>query len=322
MHNRGKIPLKEITVQGIKGPVRLERFLRTAFPDAGRQSIRSIINRGEVYINGRQVWLCSWSVDNGDHIKFMRLPEARPEQPGTFNDAWLIAEEDDLIVINKPAGLLSEPTHWTGRQNLLNLAAGRFGRVYLFHRLDRDTSGIVLLTRGGRINQYLDHLFKTGRTEKSYIAVVPFPNALESEGIIDAPIAPHQRRHDMMTVVSKGGKHAVTLYKRLCEAGDKQWLLLCPKTGRTHQLRVHMAYKGAPILGDRLYNRGISILTALPCQSVITSDKLYNGSSSGVSRLMLHAHRLTLPAEGGYPLRTYSAPLPDDFLIPEDWDLG
>lgn len=281
-----------LIVDGLEKATRLDRVIRNAFPQWGRRSVQTLITAGKVKINGRKVWLCSWRVNNGDRLDIFETPPAEPEPVTTFDDNWLIAQEHDLIVVNKPAGLLCQAPRWRQTSNLLDLATARFGPLSLFHRLDRDTSGVVLLTRSGPINRYLDVVFKNRAVQKEYLAVVPAKNELLPEGVIDARIGPHPKRRDMMTVVARGGKRAVTRYQVIRETAGKQWVRLWPETGRTHQLRVHLWSMGAPILGDRLYG---------PHQP-------------DVPRLMLHACQISLPAAEGFPARVYAAPLPKDFL--------
>jgi RluA family pseudouridine synthase len=211
-----------------------------------------------------------------------------------FDDAWIVAEASDLIVVDKPAGLLSEPTRWTDAPSLLGLATERFGPLTLFHRLDRDTSGLVLLTRSTELNRFLDGAFKAGAVVKEYLAVVAQPNRLLETGVIAEPMARDPKRHDKMTVAPRGGQRAVTRYEVVAAAGGRQWVRLWPETGRTHQLRVHLATLGAPILGDRLYNP----------------------RCGDVSRLMLHARRVGLPAGTGFSRREFEAPVPTEFLEP------
>jgi 23S rRNA pseudouridine1911/1915/1917 synthase len=283
-----------LVVQGLAQPTRLDRVLRTAFPQAGRQAVRRLIGAGQVTVNGQTVRLSSWLVRNGDRLTLSTEPPAKPAQPAAFDNAWTIAEEDDLVAVNKPAGLLSERARDPGAASLLNLAIARFGPLTLFHRLDRDTSGVVLLTRGGPINRYLDEAFKTGAVRKEYLAVTAASQRLDAQGTISARLGPHHKRRDMVTVVQHGGQRAVTRYEVIAEDGEWQWLMLWPETGRTHQLRLHLAYLGAPIAGDRLYNP----------------------AWQQAARLMLHAWRITLPALDGWPERVFTAPLPADFPPP------
>ncbi len=282
-----------LIIQGINKPTRLDRVIRDRFPEWGRKAVQSLITSKKVKLNGRTVWLCSWKVNNGDRLEFLATPEAKTPPPSVFDENWIIAEEGDLIAVNKPAGLLSHATKWNRAGNLLDLATERFGDVSLFHRLDRDTSGVVLLTRSETTNAYLDSAFKNHTVKKEYIALIPTKNSLDVEGVIRVRIAPHQKRRDMMTAVERGGKLAVTRYKLGEKSGGKRLIYLWPETGRTHQLRVHLLFMGAPILGDRLY-----------------------GSGKGeFKRLMLHAQRITLPADGKFLERIFTAPLPEEFVF-------
>jgi RluA family pseudouridine synthase len=277
----------EFVVEGLEIPTRLDKVLRAKFPQWGRRAIKILLNARKVKVNGKMVWLGSWKIKNGDRIDITAPPQEKPQVPMVFDDAWIVSEEDDLIVVNKPTGLRSQATRAGGEDNLLSLAEARFGEVHLFHRLDRDTSGICLLTRPGPLNAYLDQAFKAGTVEKEYIAVVKGGNRLNQKGSITARLDTHPNRRDMMAVVEKGGKNAKTRYEVVKTLEDEALVRLWPITGRTHQLRVHMAYLGAPILGDRLYGGGVK----------------------EAPRLMLHAHKLVLP-EG----KSYISKVGKDFL--------
>lgn len=284
----------QIVVHELAKPTRLDRVLRDCFPNWGRQAVQQLITSKGVKVNGRAVWLASWQVQNGDRLEIAQPPQAKPAPLAHFEERWLIGVEDDLIVVNKPEGLLAEAPRWRPAANLLDLAQARFGELILFHRLDRDTSGVVLLTRPGPINQVLDRAFKEGLVQKEYLAVVAKPNRLAASGVINARLDSHPQRRDMMTVVARGGQAAVTRYAVVEESQNRQLVRLWPQTGRTHQLRIHLAHLGAPILGDRLY-----------------------GQADSAKRLLLHAQRITLPARCGFPERHYEAALvsPDDWIV-------
>lgn len=271
-------------------PRRLDRALRERYPDASRQSIQRLIADKQVQVNGRTVWLASWEVVAGDEIAVAQPPARLPDQPKSFDPAWLIADEKDIIAINKPTGLLSEPANRTDRASLLQLASLVFGTVTLFHRLDRDTSGVLLMTRGGAVNQRLASAFKTRSVVKEYIAEVSVPNRLETAGTIITRMDTDPNRRDRSVVVERGGVLAVTHYAVVTDASGRQWVRLHPETGRMHQLRVHMAALDAPILGDRLY-----------------------GDITSAPRLMLHAYRITLPADLFGADTTFTAPRPPEF---------
>ena len=155
-------------VRQLDGPDRLDRVLRRRHPEWGRRAIASIVNGRQVRVNGRVVWLGSWKVRNGDRIEIASPPPSKPEPPRAFDDAWVIRDEPDLVAVCKPAGLLSQATRWTDAPNLLDLAVARFGPLSLFHRLDRDTSGVVLLTRAGPVNQWASpETHREGRGQQS-----------------------------------------------------------------------------------------------------------------------------------------------------------
>ncbi len=283
----------QITLDVLSQPTRLDQALRKQFPQWGRQAINQLINQRNVRVNGQTVWLNSWKVQNGDRLDIQNPPEDLPDKMTAFDERWLIRDDGDVIAVNKPAGLLSQGTQWKTDDNLLYLAERRFGKVALFHRLDRDTSGVVLFTRPGAINQYLDTAFKAQTIIKEYVAVVKAPNQLQAQGTIDFPLDNHPQRRDMMIPVERGGKSARTDYSVERIVNDQQLLRVVPHTGRMHQIRVHLQALGAPILGDRLYS----------------------ADAEQYERLYLHAQTIRLPASDDFPERTYTASLPEIFDI-------
>jgi RluA family pseudouridine synthase len=282
----------KLKLTGLDSEVRLDQALRQHFPGWGRKEIGTAISNKRVRVNGKVVWLASWKVHNGDTIEAEVPVEHRPKPAEVFDPRWLIADDGDIVAINKPAGLLSAPSRSVHAVNLHDLAKAHFGELLLFHRLDRDTSGVVLLTRPGKINKLLDAAFKTREVTKEYMAVIAWPHQLSASGEINARLDVDPARRDQMIVVPHGGQHALTRYQLVphVEGSKHQHIQLWPETGRTHQLRVHLAHVGSPILGDRLY-----------------------GSIHSARRLMLHAHRLELPALGEKGERTFMAELPGDF---------
>lgn len=272
------------TISGQQGQTRLDSALRNQYPLWGRRAISRLINNRQLTVNGKTVWLSSWKVKNGDQIVIYDPPENKPEAPLAFEPAWVVADQGDVIVVNKPDGLRSQATRAGGDDNLLSLAQAHYAaEVRVFHRLDRDTSGLCLLTRPGPVNAYLDEVFKSQQADKEYLAIVGQRGELNDEGVLRSYLDRHDRRPDMMQVVEKGGQYAQTAYK-IEEQTQGGWLVrLWPKTGRTHQLRVQLASLQAPIIGDRLYG------------------------GAKAQRLMLHARRLALPEMNGFPARAWEA---------------
>lgn len=273
-------------------PTRLDRVLRQNYPSWGRQAVQRAIIAGKVQVNGRNVWLASWQVHNGDSITISDPPGDKPSAPLDFEATWLIADDGEIIAVNKPAGLLSEPAKAPNAVNLRDLARAYFATTLtLFHRLDRDTSGVMLLTRPGPINKLLSAAFQSGAVRKEYLAQVAAPNRLADAGVIDVRLAPDLQRHDRMVVVSHGGQHAITRYQVEARLADRFLVRLWPQTGRTHQLRVHLAHLGAPILGDRLY-----------------------GDAASAPRLMLHAQSINVKLTDN-EVRSFRAPAPAEFAL-------
>ena len=291
-------PPTRFTVKNLERPTRLDRVISEQVPELGRRAIQTLVTSRKVKVGERVVWLCSWQVKNGDRIEIRAELESRKTPPKKhFDDAWVVAQESEFLVVDKPQGVLSHGTRADNEGDLLTLAIARFGPLFLFHRLDRDTSGLVLLTRNGPINRYLDTAFKEGSVHKEYWAAVPDSENIAASGVIKARLAPHPKRKSLMMVAERGGQTAVTNYEVLGRAEGVALLRLMPETGRTHQLRVHCAHLGGPILGDRLYGP----------------------PKPAAPRLLLHAHRLTLPEQDGYPERRFETPLPPDFVnaLPE-----
>jgi RluA family pseudouridine synthase len=268
---------------------RLDRALRTGFPEWARADVDAAVSTRRVQVNGRVVWMSSWKVEPGDRIVVHQPPKPKPTGPSVFDPEWIVADEGEYVVLNKPEGLRSEQTRDNDTTpNLLSLLqAAVDDDLVLAHRLDRDTSGLIIATRSGPIRAQLDSMFSTHMITKRYVAIVGTPNRFERSGTIDSFIAPDPKRKDTMRVVERGGKRAVTDYKVVADSGESLRLDVWPRTGRTHQLRVHCAWLGGPIVGDRIYGRGTI-----------------------KSRLMLHAESLAIPLPGPDTPRTYFAPAP------------
>ncbi|MEM7111474.1 MAG: RluA family pseudouridine synthase [Chloroflexota bacterium] len=279
--------MKKIVVKGLAAPMRLDKYLRHRFPAWGRKAVGQLIAGKAVLVNGRSVYLSSWQVKNGDRLDLKRIPEAKPVPFTKFEDGWLIEKTADLIAVNKPAGLLSQPTQWQKGTSLLDLVQNRFGSATLFHRLDRDTSGVVLFSTSQPRNQYLDAVFQQRLVVKEYMAVVKAPNQLAQKGEIRLRLGRDPKRRDRMVVVQRGGQGALTKYEVVGEKNGRQLVKLWPVTGRTHQLRLHLAHLQAPILGDRLY-----------------------GKFRSGQRLHLHARQILLPSLDSFTQKSFVALLP------------
>ena len=288
MKRENRIDLK---VKRSENDLRLDKFLKQRYPEWGRNAIKKLVNSKKIKVNGKLVWFGSWELKENDQVILFAIPKSKPKGILEFDPNWIIAEDDDLIAVNKPSGLRSHTTIAGGRDNLLDLARAHWGDMDLFHRLDRDTSGITLLTKHRAVNQYLDKAFKSLQVEKTYLAITGAVENIPAEGKINKRIGAHPSRKDMRSVTEKGGQMAVTEFKVISEMADKFLFAIHPKTGRMHQIRIHLKSLGASILGDVLYGRG----------------------KQDHERLYLHAAKLVLPESDKFQRRAFVCPPGTDF---------
>ncbi len=207
----------------------------------------------------------NYPVEIGDVIT-VALDEREPDYPAEDGELSVIFEDEHLLAVDKPAGMLIHPSHSRNSGTLANLVAGYFQKKGIsgaFHpvtRLDRDTFGIVLLGKNSHVHRLLGELHKRGDLKKTYHAVT-FGGPAGEHGVIDAPIA-RRPLPSLLRYVGPEGKPSVTEYRVLERKGKLCKLELVPVTGRTHQLRVHCAHMGYPILGDPQYGSEESIAYA------------------------------------------------------------
>lgn len=270
--------------------VRLDKELLQRFPDLTRATIQKYIKAGYVHVNGEVARKPSLDVSDVSEIT-LQMPE---KADFSEQELPIIYMDDSVIVVNKPSGVL---THSKGVMNDEFTVADFFRRYTSFgletnrpgivHRLDRDTSGVIIGARSEEVGQQLKRQFANRTVKKTYLAVVSGRPKLD-EAMIDLPIGRNPSTPSTFRVDSKG-KPSITTYKTLESNGSESLVELKPKTGRTHQLRVHMQYIGAPILGDRVYN-----------------------AKNPADRLYLHAKELeiTLPSS---ERKAFSAPVPVTF---------
>jgi 23S rRNA pseudouridine1911/1915/1917 synthase len=219
----------------------------------------------------------------------------------------ILAETDQFIALNKPAGMLSVPDRTQSAPSLKDLLTEKYGNIFTVHRLDRETSGVILFAKTAEAHQYLSVIFQERQVEKMYYGIVWGMPASDS-GIIDQPIMEHPGKNGTM-VVNRKGKPASTGYEVIEKFGKYSFLKFDLYTGRTHQIRVHMKDIGHPILCDSLYGDGKPVL-------VSSIKKNYNHSGWDeekpiLSRLALHAARLSFADAEGKPF-VIEAEMPKD----------
>jgi 23S rRNA pseudouridine1911/1915/1917 synthase len=219
-------------------------------------------------------------------------------------------EDDDLVIVNKPAGLLVIPDRFNAELPSLNrlLEAKAGSKIWIVHRLDRDTSGVICFAKNEETHRYLSILFQEHEVNKFYAGLVN-GIVIPEQGRIESPIAEHPAVHGKM-IVAKKGKMAITDYKVV-----EQWALYSLMqfqihTGRTHQIRVHMQSIGHPIVCDELYGDGQPFLLSNIKRKYRLSEKDEHEKPL-LSRLALHAYRLDFVKEDGTHVIA-EAPLPKD----------
>jgi 23S rRNA pseudouridine1911/1915/1917 synthase len=287
-----------VQLQATGAGERLDRYLAEALPELSRSRLQQLIRAGQVTLDGRPARPSSPVADGMQIV--VHIPSAAPP-PAPVPQAMrldVVYEDTDLLVIAKPAGLVVHPAAGHAVGTLVNallagypdLTAGDAGRPGIVHRLDRDTSGLLVIARTEAALEHLRDQFKRRLIQKTYLALVhgqpPAP-----EGRIDAPVGRDPRQRKRMAVLT-GGRPARTGYRVLAVLGDFSLLAVTPETGRTHQIRVHLAWLGVPVVGDRVYGR--------------------RRQSPDSPRQFLHAWRLSLERPGGGGRLDLECPLPED----------
>jgi 23S rRNA pseudouridine1911/1915/1917 synthase len=246
--------------------LRLDRALAAALPQFSRSRLKALIEAGQLAAAGGTITEPSYRVKQGERFR-LTVPAAAPAAPVAEAIALdILYEDSSLLVLNKPAGLVVHPAPGNATGTLVNALLAHCGdslagiggvrRPGIVHRLDKDTSGVMVVAKTESAMAALAEQFAARTTERAYNAVVwgaPAPRAGEIEGNIGR--SPHNRKK--MAVVARGGKPALTRYRTLRAAGTAASLVECRlATGRTHQIRVHMAHIGHAIIGDPVYGGG------------------------------------------------------------------
>lgn len=220
----------------------------------------------------------------------------------------IIQETEDWVAINKEAGLLSIPDREQSAPSLKDLLIAAYGTIFTVHRLDRETSGVILFAKNESSHQFLSKQFEERSTVKKYNGLV-LGKVYEEEGIIDVPIGPHPGKPGQMTVVRKG-KPSITLFKTLETFPLYSWMEFTILTGRTHQIRVHMQHMGHPIVCDPYYGDGKPfLLSNIKKKFKLGKDVLEEKPL--LNRLGLHASSLQFTDRDGQQIELH-APLPKD----------
>jgi 23S rRNA pseudouridine1911/1915/1917 synthase len=284
-----------------KTPNRLDRFLVSCLPEFSRTRLQSLIKAGLVTVDSEPVRKAGQVLEAGARVHVIIPPTAPAELLPEEIPLDIIFENQDVIVVNKPAGMVVHPSAGHATSTLVHAAlaqapeingVGGKKRPGVVHRLDKETSGLILLAKNDAAHHWLQDQFRHRQVEKIYLALLdghpPTP-----EGRVEAAIGRDPRQRSLMAVVpSQKGREAVSIY-HTCQVFPRHTLVeVHPLTGRTHQIRLHMAMLGCPVVGDKVYG--------------------HKHPSLPVKRHFLHASRLAIVLPGETKKRVFEAVLPDD----------
>ncbi|HTQ67035.1 MAG TPA: RluA family pseudouridine synthase [Puia sp.] len=219
-----------------------------------------------------------------------------------------IFENEDFIVMNKPGGILSIPDRTQSAVSLKEILQKKYGRIFTVHRLDRDTSGLILFAKNEASHKFFSQAFAERRVKKIYLGIV-YGKFIEPEGTIDLAMTEHPSKNGLM-VVHKKGKPAITHYKMQEELGPYSFVEFEIQTGRTHQIRVHMQQAGHPIICDALYGNEQPIYISSFKRNYKLS-KLEEEERPILHRLALHSYQLGFKDANSNEY-SFEAPLPKD----------
>lgn len=245
--------------------MRLDQYLSELFDNFSRSHFQNMIKSGKLLVNG-EVKKPSYKTKLGDKIEVEFKEEQETIEPEKIelNVVW---EDENMLVVNKPSGMLTHPTELEKKNTLVNALLYKYGenlsdingyfRRGIVHRLDRNTSGLLMIAKNNEAHEFLSNQIKERLIEKKYLAITKGVFKDDS-GIINSPIGRNPHQPHKMAVVKEedGGKPSLTEYKVLERFKDATYLELDLKTGRTHQIRVHLSYINYPILNDSLYGGG------------------------------------------------------------------
>jgi 23S rRNA pseudouridine1911/1915/1917 synthase len=283
---------------------RLDRALSILFPEQSRSYLARLVEQGHVIVDTKQATKTSLRVAAGQSIAVEFPPAAPATVESQDLPLTILFEDSDIVVIDKPAGIVVHPAAGHADQTLVNAllfhvkdlsGVGGELRPGIVHRLDKDTSGVMVIAKNDRTHRALTEAWGTDRVRKEYLALV-YGTPAKQRGTIEAPIGRDPRNRKRMAVV-KSGRAAITDYEIVERLRGASLVRCTLRTGRTHQIRVHLKHLGHPIVGDALYSG--------PQWKGAPDPKVRHALAS-MKRQALHAARLVIDG------RAFESPLPED----------
>lgn len=305
-----------ILVEEREPALRLDSYLNRRFTEYSRSQFKKQIAEGLILVNEQQV-KPSYEVKRGDRVS-VRLPRIEPAEQliPRFMPLDLLYEDEHILVVNKAAGMVVHPGVGKEENTLVHgllahcrklALQGAPQRPGIVHRLDKDTSGVMVIAKSEQAYLSLIDQFKNREVHKQYLTLV-HGSLVQASGTICASLGRHPTDRKKIAVVEGRGRVAITHWQVIKQWGDLAALLVITiETGRTHQIRVHLSHLNHPVLGDQVYGGGKKRLRTV-------NPKELHDLLLGISRQMLHASRLSFchPISGAR--LDMEAPLPDDFM--------
>ena len=310
----------EIIVPKGETPERVDQYLARVIAQSSRTKVQDAIHKGAITVNGKLLDRASYKIRGGDEFRITvpRPPRMRAQAEDIPLD--IVYEDAALLIINKPAGMVVHPAHGSRSGTLVNALLHHIeefstlhpgadpNRPGIVHRLDKDTSGLMVVAKTEEAHRNLAKQFFHHTAHRVYNAIV-WGNMKQPFGRVEAPLGRHPKDRKRITVLPEGGKMAVTDYFLLEEFLGFSFLELRLKTGRTHQIRVHMQHIGHPVFGDAAYSgRALNVMR----QDVPHFKQWVDNMLAGITRQALHARSLRLSHPTTGELMEWSVPLPED----------
>ncbi len=279
---------------------RIDKYISERITELTRSAVQVIISKNAVTVSGKSVSK-NYKIKGNETVS-VEMPEPEPTDAVPENIPLnIIYEDSDLLVVNKPKGMVVHPAHGNYSGTLVNALLYYCGdslsgingviRPGIVHRIDKNTSGLLIVAKNDKAHLHLSEQIKSHSFTREYEAVA-CGYFKETEGTVDAPIGRHKTERKKMCVTSENSRNAVTHYSVIKQYGGYAHIRCRLETGRTHQIRVHMAYIGHPILGDEVYGK----------------------SYKGIEGQCLHARKIGFIHPSAHKYMEFTSPLPEYFV--------